>query len=165
MALRPINTFTVFVNPRYSESERKQLGIAIINFIVDRTKKGRGIGGQPFKNSQGQSKYSENYQNTKDFEIGGKSKSPINLTLSGDMLSSIEVLDTSLIGRIVIGYTDDAESDKSVFMEEKGYRFLGVSSEELNKIVSKFGKPSQSISPANISASFVESFVRGIIGR
>lgn len=165
MALRPANTYTAFVDPGYTESERKQIGIAIVNYIVDRTKRGLGVGKKPFKNSKGQSRYSENYIKTPDFKTGGKSINPINLTLTGDMLDSLEVLDTSLIGRIVIGFSDETQSDKSVFMQEKGYDFVGLTKPELNEILNEFGEPSQEPRPANISRTFVESFVRGLLGR
>lgn len=165
MGLRAANTYTAFVNPRYTESERRQLGIAIIDYIIKRTKRGQGIGKRAFRNSAGKTKYSETYIETREFKIANKSKSKINLSLSGDMLNSIEVTDVSLVGRIVIGIPDDSENDKSVFMREKGYDFLGLTQDELNDIVRSFGPPGQEVTPANISSSFVQSFVRGLIGR
>jgi hypothetical protein len=165
MGLRKQNTYTAFVNPRYTQTERNQIARAIINFIIERTKKGKGIGGVPFINAQGQTGYTKNYQKTVEFKIAGKNKKPINLSLSGDMLDSIEVIDVNTIGRIVIGFTSEFENDKSVFMEEKGYKFLGLSTQELNSIVQEFGPPEQEPGPANISAAFVGTFIRGIFGR
>lgn len=153
------NTYTAFVDPRYTESERKQLGVAIVDFIVERTKRGDGVGGVPFK-----SKYSPNYVKTAEFKIADKSPKDVNLTLTGDMLDSVEVLETST-GRIKIGFVSKGENDKSVWLERKGFRFLGLSDKELSKILNDFGPPSTPLNPADISPSFVQSFVRGIFGR
>lgn len=153
------NTYTAFVDPRYTEAERKQIGIEIVNYIVDRTKNGQGIGKKPFK-----PQYSKTYVKTPEFEIAGKSRGDVNLTLSGDMLSSLEVINTSIIGRIVIGLTGQHENDKSVWLEEKGFKFLGLTDKELNSILADFGVPEREIQPADISESFVESFIRGLRG-
>lgn len=160
MAERPANTYTAFVDPLYTESERKRLGIQIIDYIVKRTKDGKGVGNKPFK-----SKYSTSYVKSPEFEIAGKTPKDVNLTLSGDMLDSVEIIDASVVGRILIGFRQDNESDKSVFLEEKGYTFLGLSNDELQDLITKFGEPNNSIGPADISTSLVESFVRGIFGR
>lgn len=163
MALRAPNTYTAFVHPRYSFSERQDIGREIINFIVNRTKSGRGIGGRPFVNSRGQKKYSQNYIDDRDFAIAGKSPRSINLTLSGDMLDSIEILNAGTPGQIVIGFTSEEENDKSVFLREKGYDFLGLSSSELKSIVDKYGQPGRELTPANISEGFIENFLRGLL--
>lgn len=160
MANREPNTYTAFVDPLYTTAERNQLGIEIVNYIVNRTKNGQGIGGKPFKQ-----KYSDNYIKTADFRIADKDPADVNLTLTGDMLDSVEVIDSSVVGRIVIGFILDTENDKSVYLEEKGYRFLGLTQGELNNIITKFGPPSNGEAPADISTSLVESFVRGILGR
>lgn len=152
--------YTAFVDPNYTTAERRQLGIEIVNYIVDRTKNGNGINNKPFK-----SKYSQNYVKTADFKIAGKDPSDVNLTLSGDMLDSVEVLDVSIVGKIVIGFSSDNEEKKAEWLEEKGYRFLGLSDKELQSIISDFGAPENDTAPSDISNSLVESFVRGIFGR
>lgn len=153
------NIYTAFVDPRYNEAERKRIGIEIINYIVERTKNGVGIGKKDFK-----SKYSSNYTKTAEFKIADKTPKDVNLTLSGDMLDAIEVLETST-GRIQIGFKTAFENDKSVWVERKGFRFLGVTDKELNQILKDFGPPSTPLTPADISESFTESFIRGIFGR
>lgn len=154
------NSYTAFVDPRYTEIERNELGIAIINYIVNRTKDGRGIGNKPFK-----SKYSDNYTKTADFKIAGKTQKEVNLTLSGDMLDSIEVIDATVVGRIKIGFVTEFENDKSVWVQERGYKFLGLTDDELKRIINQYGPPENDTRPAEISSEFVESFVRGIFGR
>jgi hypothetical protein len=152
------NTFTAFVDPRYNASERQQIGTEIINYIVRRTKAGEGINKNPFK-----SKYSNNYVKTAEFHIAGKVKDKVNLTLSGDMLDSLVVLETST-GRIKIGFDTSFENDKSVWVERKGFRFLGLSDKELNDIVNRFGPPNSPLQPANISESFTQNFIRTLRG-
>jgi hypothetical protein len=154
------NTYTAFVDPRYTEAERKQIGIEIVRYIVDRTKNGQGVGKKPFKGS-----YSKTYVKTPEFEIANKSKNDVNLTLSGDMLDSVEVINTSIIGRIIIGLNGQHENDKSVWLEEKGFKFLGLTDKELKSILSDFGQPERDTQPADISEGFVEGFVRGLLGR
>ena len=165
MGLRPPNRYTAVVNPRYTQAERRQIGFAIIEFIQDRTAKGKGIGGKAFRNSSGRTSYTKSYTETRDFEIAGKSKGRINLELTGDMLDSIEVVEDNITGRVIVGYKNDSENDKSVFMREKGYDFLGLSSGELDGIIKRVGPPSQSADPSNIAPGLVQSLVRGILGR
>lgn len=156
----PENSYVAFVDPKYTEQERNEIGIAIVNYIVDRTKNGQGVGKTPFKK-----KYSDNYIKTRDFEIAEKTPTDVNLTLSGDMLASLEVLDTSIVGRIKIGFVQEFENDKSVWVEQRGYKFLGLTDKELQGILSKYGPPENDDRPADISSEFIESFVRGIFGR
>lgn len=163
MALRPPNRYTAIVNPRYTEAERRRIGEAIIRFIQERTMKGKGIGGQTFRNSSGRAVYSQNYVETREFQISGKSRSRINLSLTGDMLDSIEVVDVSTMGRVVIGIPDDQENDKSVFMREKGYDFLGLSNDELRGILQKIGEPSTQRETEEIDSSLLQSLVRNIL--
>lgn len=153
-------TYTAFVDPNYTVSERREIARSIINYIVDRTKDGRGIGNKDFKK-----KYSNAYIKTSDFKIADKSPTDVNLTLSGDMLSSIEILDVSVVGRIVIGFEIDTEDDKARFVREKGYEFLGLSDSELQDILTEFGEPETETRPSDISENLVEEFVRGIFGR
>lgn len=155
----PKNTYTAYVNPLYTAEERRELGIEIINFITERTQHGEGIGGKPFK------KYSPNYVKTNEFHIAGKKPGKANLSLTGDMLSSIEILDVSIVGKILLGFKHKEENDKSVWVEEKGYKFLGLSDKELQAVIKSYGPPSNGEAPADISGSFVESFVKGIFGR
>ncbi len=139
------NSFTVFIDSGFTFDERRQIGEEIIRFIVDRSKKGKGIGGNAFSGPDGNNKYSENYKNTKDFQIAKRGQRTVNLTLTGEMLSTIEVLDASIPGRIQIGYQDGEESDKSEWMREKGYNFLGMSPAEMNKVLRRFRDPSASL--------------------
>ena len=134
------NSFTMFVDPAFNFDGRQDIGNAAFDYIRTRSKNGLGVGGKPF------GKYSKAYKKQRDFINAGKTgETRVNLTLTGDMLDSMEVLDASIAGRIVIGYPDGDESDKSVFMEEKGYAFLGLDSDEISSILSDFSEPSASL--------------------
>lgn len=90
-----------------TDSEREQLGKDIIEFIIDRTKQGYDKRGSRFP------KYSKDYIASKDFKIAGKSPADVNLTLSGDMLAAIEVLDHKP-GKITIGFErGSGENDRA----------------------------------------------------
>lgn len=157
-------SFTVFINPNYNSTERLEIGATIINYIINRTKNGYGIGNVSFRNRLGQNSYTNTYQNHRDYQIAGKTSNPINLTLTGDMLDSIEILDNTLAGRIVIGINDGPNADKAKYMREKGYNFLGLSETEKNKILSKFSKVTQQeIISSQITESVAKTFLKGLI--
>ena len=140
------NSFTVFVNTGFTFQERREIGEEIIRFIKARTRAGRGIGGDTFQGPDGDNKYSQNYKNTAEFKLAKRGQSTVNLTLTGEMLNTLEVLDISLAGRIEIGYPDGDEADKSVFMREKGYDFLGLSDQERDVILRRFRDPTATLS-------------------
>lgn len=58
------------------------------------------------------SPYSEGYADSLQFKAWGKSKNKVNMKLTGGMLGSIEVIDTSG-NEIIIGWTDDTENAKA----------------------------------------------------
>jgi hypothetical protein len=126
------NSFVVFIDPNYDTSTRRQIGEAIVSYVVDRTQSGKGIDGESF------GKYADTYKSTDEFKIAKSGESKVNLTLTGEMLSTLRVLDIGTPGRIEIGYNDGEESDKSVWMKEKGYDFMGVSDRELESILADF---------------------------
>jgi len=158
-----ILSFTVFVDPAFDADERETIGNSIVNYVIARTKKGRGVDNKRFKNKNGSSKYTEAYQNHIDFKLGGKIPNPINLTLTGDMLSSIEVLDISLAGRIIIGIDDAQNAEKAQWMREKGYDFLGLSDSEKNVLLRQFNRLTpEEIKAGRISQSIARQFLEDI---
>lgn len=106
---------------------------------MDRTQAGKDKDGKPFK------KYSKAYAESLDFQNAGKSKNKIDLTLSGDMLAALTLLDER-DGKLKIGYEKGSdeegraegnilgsyggEPDKS-----KARDFLGIKSRELQRII------------------------------
>lgn len=75
----------------------------MIERIVERTDQGRDKEGKAF------AKYSKDYINSLDFKVAGKGKTP-NLQLSGDMLASIKLLDSTR-NWIEIGFEKGTEEN------------------------------------------------------
>ena len=125
------------------EKDLEDLGADIVEFIRQRTESGKDEDGKPFP------KYSEAYKNSLDFKIAGKSKGgTVNLTLSGDMLQALDVLQAKP-GEIKIGYNkgdDEAGRAEGNILgsyggdenPSKARRFLGISEKDLNKILKKY---------------------------
>jgi len=65
----------------------ERIGQATLDYMLDRVSTGKGIGGVTFKPN----KYSNRYMKTAEFQAAGKSPSPVNMTLHGDMLGSIQL--------------------------------------------------------------------------
>ena len=114
---------------------RRVLGQMVIDFIQDRTAKGKDINNGSF------ARYSKEYKESRDFKTAGKS-SLVNLRLTGDMMASIEVLSTGS-GFIELGYiagTD--ENDKAAWVSDfdngPSRDFLGMSAKDLDQVVSSF---------------------------
>lgn len=78
-------TFDVPLPPGLSREERLAIADDIIEFVKSRTENGRNKNGKPFP------EYSREYKKSLDFLIGGKTNR-VNLTLSGDMLASIQLI-------------------------------------------------------------------------
>lgn len=108
----------------------------IIDFIIDRTQSGKDVEGRSFKG------YSKEYAESLEFQAFGKSKSEVNLTLSGQMLGTMDLIDTSG-DSIIIGWTDAEESAKA-FNHQTGDTvparpFFGISERDLeNEILPKY---------------------------
>jgi hypothetical protein len=159
MADRPKKTVDIFVDSRFSPSQRREIGEAAVRYIRERTSKGIGVGGVPFSETSDRKskRYSERYIDSPEYKTAGKSPAPINLALTKDMLDSIEVVDVSLPGRVTIGFKEAGfESDKAWFNEEKGYNFLGVSDAEVSKLLPSVPSPDEESEP---------SLVRGVAER
>jgi len=132
------------VDLRGKDSLKQALGQAIIDKMVTRTEAGEGMRfgsagiGQKVKLK---SPYSKPYTESLDFKAAGKRKHKVNMTLTGDMLGSIDVL--SIKGNTIeIGIDDDLESKKG-FNHITGDTvprrpFFGVNGRELKEIKREF---------------------------
>lgn len=121
---------------------RQIVGQRIVDFIVRRTQQGLGINNRPFIG------YSESYKNSDDFSTAGKSNT-VNLTLTGDMLSDLQVL-SHTAGIISIGYPPGSpEAEKAEWHRQPRPNsrtgsispvrdFLGISEKDLNDIVQNY---------------------------
>lgn len=119
------------------------MGLEVIDFIVNRTEKGIDKNGEKFP------KYSASYVNSNDFKNAGKSKGKVNLTLSKEMLNSIELL-SEKSGELVVGF-DKGDKELNGKAEgnivgsyggepdpKKARDFLGIADKDLDRIVKRY---------------------------
>jgi hypothetical protein len=133
------------VDFRNKRSLKEALAQAIIDKMVSRTESGKGISFG--KDGRGRkvklkSPYSKEYSKSDDFKAFGKSRSNVNLKLTGDMLGSIDVKSVSG-NKVRVGITDEEEILKA-FNHSTGDTvpkrpFFGVSKSELLQIKREFG--------------------------
>lgn len=133
------------VSPAYTEEERRAIAQDIVDYIRDRTKDGKGPGNKPWSGKAGE--YSDEYKKSLEFKIAGKDGT-VDLSLSGDMLDSIEVLSTS--SKIRVGFqngTDEnARADGNIRgtygqdrpIPGKARPFLNLTNSELENILNKY---------------------------
>ena len=126
-----------------SPDEREELGDLIIERIFERTtQENKDAYGKRFPG------YSKSYIDSLDFEIAGKSKSRVDLQLSGDMLADMKVLNTRK-NEILIGFENGTESNakadgnirgtygSNTPNPKKARDFLGLTDSELERLVRK----------------------------
>lgn len=92
-------------------------------------------------------KYSPKYINSLDFKNAGKSPSNVDMTLSGDMLQSLEPVKITK-NEIVLGFPDDQNGKadgniRGTYGSEKpnpskARNFLGLTESDFNKILKKY---------------------------
>jgi hypothetical protein len=136
--------------------ERKEVGELIAEKIRKNAESGKG---RQFDNKGMRDgivkeyvkfpKYSKSYVNSLDFKVSGKSPSSIDLTLSGDMLQSLDVINTKS-GEVVLGFPEDQNGKadgnirgtygKDSADKSKARNFLGLTQSDYNKIVNKYLK-------------------------
>lgn len=132
----------------YSPVERVAIANEIIEHIIDRSKSGYDKDGEPFP------KYTKEYIKSKNFQIAGKSKSSVDLELSGEMLNSQELI-SHKNGSLLIGF-DKGNSDLNGKVEgnrigsygkepdsSKARDFLGLEDGALEKILKKYPKETE----------------------
>ena len=80
---------------------------ALLDFMLERIEqKNQGIGGKKLK-----SPYAKSYEESQSFAAFGKSSSDINMKLSGDMIGSMDVLETG--DTVKIGIQDSLQAAKA----------------------------------------------------
>lgn len=95
---------TLSIPKGLGDDERAALADDIIESIRRRAEKGIDKNGDRFP------KYSKSYVDSLDFKIAGKSASRVDLTLSGDMLAALTLLD-SRPGKLTIGFEKGSEEN------------------------------------------------------
>ena len=88
------------ISKKYSKEQRLAIASDIVEYIRDRASRGE---------VPGKKTYSKGYADSLDFRIAGKSESKVDMTLSGDMLTELDILGEKS-GEILIGY--DRSSDQ-----------------------------------------------------
>lgn len=140
--MAPQQKFRVPLPPGLSDEDREALADAIIEYIVDRTQKGKDKDGSRFP------KYSKSYTKSMDFEIAGKSPRKVDLQLSGDMLAALQLLDATSRS-LWIGYEKGDEINDRVEGNrlgsyggdpdpKKARDFLGIEPDKLAKLIAEF---------------------------
>ena len=135
--------FTINVDDRYSDSELQAIGQDVIDHIVERTRS-RNLD----KNNETLGRYSDSYADSLEFQIAGKSKGSVDLTLTGEMLDSLQILRTRR-GVIEIGYpagsslNDKVEGNRLGSYGKSPNRakardFLGIHESNLNSILADY---------------------------
>lgn len=119
----------------FDESDRARAAALIKQRIVERTLDSIDVNGRRFAN------YSDSYAESFEFKLAGKSKNEPNLVLSGDMLNSIQTLESST-GYVILGfYEGTAENDKATWAERSdngpSRKFLGLKESELELIIAE----------------------------
>lgn len=115
-------------------SELKQyIGQLILDKIKSRTEEGKGYNGKNLK-----SPYSKSYADSMEFKAFGKSKGNVNMTLSGDMLGLMDIIEDKG-NKITIGW-DDAEQNAKAYNHNVGDTvpkrpFFGINNKELYEII------------------------------
>ena len=136
---------TIQIPTGYTQEQRIAIGKEIINFIRYRTKQ---------ENVDTKNKsfadYSDQYEDDKN-------SARVNLTKTGDMLNNLELLDNSL-NSVTIGYKEDYDGMGKVegnrigsygqpnANPKKARDFMGITKEDLNRILSNYRKPDSQLS-------------------
>jgi hypothetical protein len=133
--------FTVNVPDYFTADQRREVGSQVVFHILKRTQQeNQNKAGKPFR------KYTKEYTESLNFKIAGKSASDINLTLSGDMLSDLDIIEHGM-GYIDIGYKDGYYGAGKVegnvigsYGQAQGHpsmarNFLGIEKSDLKSII------------------------------
>lgn len=134
-----------------SEDVVLSFGQAVIDTIIDKTESGKRFDKGNFKH------YDEPYISSLEFIAAGKSKNDPNLTLTGSMLASIDILEASQ-DKLVIGFNDSVETNKA-YNHHTGDTvtprpFFDINDTNLNELVQRF-KPEVEDSPFELDLSGV----------
>jgi phage gpG-like protein len=136
-----------------NESLMNEIGQAVIDYTLKRASETLGQGRKALH-----SPYSEEYADSLDFKAAGKSKGKVNMKLSGDMLSTVDLLSVDS-SKIKIGINDPDQAPKA-YGHQSGFaghptikgvparKFLGITNQEFKEfILPKFKDYLQDIEP------------------
>ena len=133
----------VSISRKYDEDERQAIAFDIISYIQDRSKAGKGKDGKKFPG------YTKDYRSSQEYKTIKGKKTKVDLTLSGDMLDSIDLLEDEK-GGLIIGISEDDQDNgkaegnirgsygKPTGKQSKARDFLAISKAEVSKILKKY---------------------------
>lgn len=136
----------VSIPKKYNATERRAIASDIIEYIRKRTQNGKGKGNKEWSGPAG--RYSDSYKKSLEYKLKAK-KTPVNLTLSGDMLTAIELRKHSP-GELQIGIPTSSEEwgrakgnilgsyGQKTANPSKARPFLSLDSSEVKKILKKY---------------------------
>lgn len=145
----------------------QEIAQATIDYMIERVSEGKGVGGKKLK-----SPYSDDYADSLDFKAAGKSKSDVNMKLSGDMLGSIDAETDLSSFKISIkgdeapkayGHMTGFEGHPTIPEGKYKREFFGVTKEELERnVLSKFSQELESLDNESSTQTRLADAVRTI---
>lgn len=134
------------------------IGQAIIDKMVNRSEKGKDLRGGTL------APYKKSYKESDQYEAFGKTRK-VNMTLSGGMLSLIDILD-STGNEIKVGWDDPTENAKA-FNHMTGdtvtkRQFFGIAQKEVAEILDDFSEDIERIKSDQNTPSAVSEFLTGL---
>jgi hypothetical protein len=120
-----------------SPEVKRAIAQAIIDVILERTENGLAKGGKRSLKAP----YSDEYAASLPFKANGKSKGKVNMTLNGDMLGLLDMIDETP-NTITIGWVDEKENLKA-YNHNVGDTvpkrdFFGLTKGEIKEITQRF---------------------------
>lgn len=118
-----------------SEALKQKIGQAMIDKIIQRTESHKDVNGSKF------AAYSKEYVDSLQFKAFDKTKSDINMKLTGQMLSTLDIT-ADKGSKITIGWDDEQENAKA-YNHNVGdtvtkREFFGLTDQELQEIKAEF---------------------------
>lgn len=134
---------------------RRAIGESLIDKIISRTESGQGVDGKG-QVVKLKSPYSDPYVNSIEFKAFDKSKTKVNMKLTGSMLASIDMIDDRS-DKISIGI--DNEDAPKAFNHITGDTvpsrpFLGLTAKDLDEVKKEFEKEIKSDEPVTAKDVF-----------
>lgn len=139
-----------------SKEDRKALAEDIVDYIRKNAERGKGAptsidSPEVISRYRTFKKYTEIYEKSLDFKIAGKNKGQTpDMTLSGDMLAELDVIDVKK-DKIIIGYDPSSENAGKAEGNIRGTygqsgngnpkvrkNFLTISKSDLNRLIKKY---------------------------
>lgn len=142
--------------PVKDDGLKEEIGLALVNTIVDRTRAGK------FKTNEKKS-YSEEYKESLPYRVAGKDGT-VNMQLTGDMMNSLDVINVD-DQKVIVGFMDDLESKKAhnhnfgITVPQR--EFMYASQKEIAQIRRDF-KPRLGPSPRELQQE--EERLQGFLG-